>query len=175
MRRTIGLLVTLALGLLVVPLAAGAPPGKMPRIGVLALGPPPVSPNWKAHSPFVQELRMFGWTEGQIIIPEYRWAEGQASRLSPLAAELVRLPVHDPEGHLQDHGRQSKTARRWSRHSGSIWNFPAPPAGAWRSSHSVHGDSHPYQGHCDIAYLWLKHSAESPLCHARKPHPMVFF
>jgi putative ABC transport system substrate-binding protein len=41
----------------------------------------------------VQELRTLGWREGQNILLEYRWAEGQASRLPPLADELVRLPV----------------------------------------------------------------------------------
>jgi putative ABC transport system substrate-binding protein len=70
-----------------------APSGQTPRIGVLALGSPPAAPDWKARSPFVQELRALGWLEGQNIVLEYRWAEGQASRLSALAAELVRLPV----------------------------------------------------------------------------------
>ena len=90
----VGCIVTLTLSLLATPLTAAAPPpGKMPRIGVLALGSPPISPDWKARSPFFQELRKLGWLEGQNIVLEYRWAEGQASRLSPLAAELVRLPV----------------------------------------------------------------------------------
>jgi hypothetical protein len=92
-RRTIGIIVTLALLYLVVPLTAAAPPGQIPRIGVLALGSPPASPDWKARSPFVQELRTLGWLDGQNIVLEYRWAEGQPNRLSPLAAELVRLPV----------------------------------------------------------------------------------
>jgi putative tryptophan/tyrosine transport system substrate-binding protein len=92
-RHTIVLLVTLALVLLAASLTAAAPPGKMPRIGVLAFGSPPVSANWKARSPFFQELRKLGWLEGQNITLEYRWAEGQASRLPPLAAELIRLPV----------------------------------------------------------------------------------
>jgi ABC-type uncharacterized transport system substrate-binding protein len=93
MRRPFGLILTLALGLLVAPLTAAAPPGKLPRIGVLALGPPPAAPDWKARSHFVQELHTLGWLEGQNIVLEYRWAEGQLSRLSTLAAELVRLPV----------------------------------------------------------------------------------
>jgi len=90
----IGLLVTFALGLLVAPLAATAPPpGKMPRIGVLELGAPPASPDWKAHSLLLQNLRKLGWLEGQNLVLEYRWANGQPSRLSSHAAELVRLPV----------------------------------------------------------------------------------
>src|SRR5262249_22192974 len=92
--RRMMLRVTLALGLLVAPLAATTPaPGQMPRIGVLELGSPPASPDWKARSLFLQELRTLGWLEGQDLVLEYRWAEGQPSRLAALAAELVRLPV----------------------------------------------------------------------------------
>ena len=88
------LLVTFALVLLVAPLAAEAQPlGKVPRIGVLELGTPPASPDWKAHSLLLQNLRKLGWLEGQNLVMEYRWANGQPSRLSSLAAELVRLPV----------------------------------------------------------------------------------
>jgi putative ABC transport system substrate-binding protein len=88
------LLVILALSLLVAPLAAEAQPlGKVPRIGVLELGTPPASPDWKAHSLLLQNLRKLGWLEGQNLVMEYRWANGQPSRLSSLAAELVRLPV----------------------------------------------------------------------------------
>jgi putative ABC transport system substrate-binding protein len=88
------LLVTLALGLLGAPLAATTPaPGQMLRIGVLELGSPPASPDWKARSLFLQELRTLGWLEGRDLVLEYRWAEGQPSRLAALAAELVRLPV----------------------------------------------------------------------------------
>jgi len=91
--NAIALLIALALSLLVAPLTPAAPPGNLPRIGVLVLGHPPTAPDWKAHSPFEQELRTLGWLEGQNIILEYRWAEWQASRLPPLADELVRLPV----------------------------------------------------------------------------------
>jgi putative tryptophan/tyrosine transport system substrate-binding protein len=93
MRRTLGLLITLALSCFWSSLAAAAPPGQMPRVGVLAVGSPPAAPDWKARSPFVQELRTLGWVEGQNLVLEYRWAEGQPHRVSPLAAELVRLPV----------------------------------------------------------------------------------
>jgi putative tryptophan/tyrosine transport system substrate-binding protein len=88
------LLVILALSLLVAPLAAEAQLlGKVPRIGVLELGTPPASPAWIAHSLLWQNLRQLGWLEGQNLVMEYRWANGQPSRLSSLAAELVRLPV----------------------------------------------------------------------------------
>jgi putative tryptophan/tyrosine transport system substrate-binding protein len=92
-RRTLGLLITLVLSCFWSSLTAAAPPGRMPRIGMLVPGSPPVSPDWKARSPFFQELRKLGWMEGENIVVEFRWARGQASQLSPLAAELVELPV----------------------------------------------------------------------------------
>jgi putative tryptophan/tyrosine transport system substrate-binding protein len=91
-RRTLGLLITLALSFLWSALTAAAP-GQLPRIGVLALGSPPASPHWKTRSAFFQELHTLGWLEGRNLVLEYRWAEGQPSRLAPLVAELVRLPV----------------------------------------------------------------------------------
>ena len=39
-------------------------------------------------------LRAFGYTEGQNIMIEARWADGRIERLPLLAAELVRLPVN---------------------------------------------------------------------------------
>jgi putative ABC transport system substrate-binding protein len=91
---SLGLSVILLLGLCAAPLDdAAPPPGTMPRIGVLGLGSAPASPDGKTRTLLVQELRTRGWLEGQNIVLEYRWAEGQPGRLSMLAAELVRLPV----------------------------------------------------------------------------------
>lgn len=42
---------------------------------------------------FRQGLRELGWTEGQTLTIEYRWAYGDAQRVPALAAELVRLKV----------------------------------------------------------------------------------
>jgi putative ABC transport system substrate-binding protein len=93
MRRLIGLLVTLALGLLVAPLIAATPPGKhIPTIGVLFLGPPPASPDWQQQFVFLRELRTLGWIEGQNIHLAYRWGASRA-RLPGLAAELVQRQV----------------------------------------------------------------------------------
>src|SRR5262249_61530676 len=91
-RRTIGLLVTLALGLLVAPHAADAQrPAKVSQIGYLDGN----SPFEVAHlvTAFRQGLRALGYVEGQNITIEERYAEGQRERLPALAAELVRLPV----------------------------------------------------------------------------------
>jgi putative tryptophan/tyrosine transport system substrate-binding protein len=92
-RRALGLLITLVLSFSWSWLTAAAPPGQMPRVGMLASGSPPAAPDWKARSPFLQELRTLGWVDGQNLVLEYRWAEGQPHRVPPLVAELVRLPV----------------------------------------------------------------------------------
>jgi putative ABC transport system substrate-binding protein len=42
---------------------------------------------------FRQALRELGYVEGQNLVIEYRWAEGQPERLPDLAADLVRLQV----------------------------------------------------------------------------------
>src|SRR5713226_7952533 len=87
------LLLTLALSLLVAPLAARAQPaGKIPRIGVLAPGSPPAEPGRGLHT-FLQALRDLGYIEGQTMALEIRWAENQPERYPDLAAELVQLPV----------------------------------------------------------------------------------
>ncbi len=84
--RAVGLIVTLALGILWAPLAADAQPtGKVFRIGLLgnAYTPP--------YDAFRQGLRELGYVEGQNIAIERRYSEGRAERLPDLAAELVRL------------------------------------------------------------------------------------
>jgi putative ABC transport system substrate-binding protein len=93
-RRTIGLLVIFALSFLATPFVATAQPrANVPRIGWLAFGFPPPDASLQRLSFFLQGLRELGWVEGQNIIVEFRWARGQTSQLSPLAAELVQLPV----------------------------------------------------------------------------------
>jgi ABC transporter substrate binding protein len=85
-RRRIELLVTLVLGLLMVPLLAEVQtPPKIPRLGILE-----DAPNWGA---FRQGLRDLGYVESQNIALEWRVAEGNPDRLAEAAAELVRLPV----------------------------------------------------------------------------------
>jgi ABC-type uncharacterized transport system substrate-binding protein len=92
-RRTIGFLVTLALGLLAVSLAAdGQLPMKAPRVGVLSPQHSTESPTVQ-REPFAQGLRALGWEPGTSLLIEHRYAEGEVDRLPALAAELVRLPV----------------------------------------------------------------------------------
>ncbi len=95
-RRTIGLLVTLALTVLVAPLQADAQqPTKVYHVGRLSSGSPPeVSPFvYRTAEAFRHGLRALGYVEGQNLALTWRFAEGRLERLPALAAELVRLPV----------------------------------------------------------------------------------
>ena len=72
------------------PLAARAQQrGKLFRIGYLGISSPSLEPHYVEA--FRQKLRELGHVDGESIVIEYRWAEGQDSRLPKLAAELVRL------------------------------------------------------------------------------------
>jgi putative ABC transport system substrate-binding protein len=91
-RRTIGLLVTLALAILVALLAPEAQPAaKVWRLGFLSGEPPTES--LPVVVPFFDRLRTLGYVEGQNLTIERRWAEPRAHRLPDLAAELVQLRV----------------------------------------------------------------------------------
>jgi len=64
---------------------------KIARIGFLA---PATQTGYQHYTDaFLQGLRELGYVEGQNIVIEYRWAEGNFERLPELAAELVRLKV----------------------------------------------------------------------------------
>jgi putative ABC transport system substrate-binding protein len=86
----VGSIVTLLLSLLTVPLAAAAQPlGKVYRIGFLATAPLPAHV-WEA---LLDGLRERGYIEGQNLVFERRFSEGNAERFPEFAAELVRLKV----------------------------------------------------------------------------------
>jgi putative tryptophan/tyrosine transport system substrate-binding protein len=68
-RRTIGLLVTLALGLLVAPLIAATPPGKIWRIGLFHVGLDHVPP-WL--DVLREELHVLGYEEGENLHWDWR-------------------------------------------------------------------------------------------------------
>jgi putative tryptophan/tyrosine transport system substrate-binding protein len=92
-RRTIGLLVTLALSLLVVPLAAEArQAGKVPRLGILFPAELPSSEE-PSFAAFRQALRDLGYVDGQTVALEYRYGLGRIERFPELVAELIRLQV----------------------------------------------------------------------------------
>src|SRR5215467_7239058 len=99
--RTVAIIVTLSLSLLVTAAAAEEPPrGRIPRLGVLTPGspPPPLGDtSWFARTStplgLLQGLRELGYVAGQTITIEARYAERHVERLPALAAELVRLQV----------------------------------------------------------------------------------
>jgi len=64
---------------------------KIPRIGYLS-GSDPASESTRTEA-IRMALRELGYTEGQNIAIEYRYAEGKVDRFAELAAELVGLKV----------------------------------------------------------------------------------
>jgi hypothetical protein len=47
---------------------------------------------------FATELQQLGWTEGQNIRIDQRWANGDVARLQPLAEELVSMKTSNISG-----------------------------------------------------------------------------
>src|SRR5262249_11501434 len=83
---------TLAGSLFIAPWYGNAQPvTKVHRIGFLGSGSAAGDP--RTREAFREGLRGLGWAEGQNLVIEYRFAEGQSDRLRDLAAELVRLKV----------------------------------------------------------------------------------
>ena len=63
----------------------------MPVIGVLSSGP--VDSPTNRLSAFHQGLQQAGFTEGENVMIEYRWAQGHLERLPSLVMDLVRRQV----------------------------------------------------------------------------------
>ncbi len=83
---------TMTGGLLTAPLTAGAQQAaKVYRLGVLSLGSS--SSGDIGREAFVQRLRELGWSVGNNVMFEARYAEGKVDRLPGLAAELAQLKV----------------------------------------------------------------------------------
>jgi putative tryptophan/tyrosine transport system substrate-binding protein len=111
MRHRIGRRRFLTLGTAFVALrvtASAQTAGGVHRIGVLGVTSP------KVHGRFVDAFREGlterGYVEGKNLMIEYRWAEGNYSRLPELAAELTRLPVDLILTHGTPGGRAAKAA-----------------------------------------------------------------
>jgi ABC-type uncharacterized transport system substrate-binding protein len=87
---------TLTPGLILLILAAANPANAQPaaklwRIGWLSAFAAPEEASWREA--FRRGLQDHGLTEGQNVIVESRWAEGQYARLPDQAADLVRQRV----------------------------------------------------------------------------------
>ena len=90
--RVIGLAVVLTLGLSLAPVTAdGQQAEKVWRIGFMS----PYSAEYDKSNlaGLKQGLRDLGYVEGQNIVLEQRYADGQLARLPELASELIRLKV----------------------------------------------------------------------------------
>jgi putative ABC transport system substrate-binding protein len=87
-RQIIGLIGSLAMAILGVPLAADAQrPAYVPRVGFLDAGDPGPSTGFR------QGLQALGYVEGQNVILEWRSWEGRPARAPDLIAELVHRKV----------------------------------------------------------------------------------
>jgi putative ABC transport system substrate-binding protein len=83
------LTVALALVLLVVPAAAGAQAGNIPRVGLSVAG---TSPSTFVEA-FRKGLRELGYIEGTSIALDVRYAEGRPERFPAIMNEFVQLNV----------------------------------------------------------------------------------
>ncbi|HSX81514.1 MAG TPA: ABC transporter substrate-binding protein, partial [Candidatus Saccharimonadia bacterium] len=91
-RKTVQLIEMLVFGLLTAPCAAHAQPAtKVYRIGYVKIGTAAATPSW--DEAFKQRLQELGYTEGQDLVIEARFANGQVERIPALVAEVVRLQV----------------------------------------------------------------------------------
>jgi putative ABC transport system substrate-binding protein len=88
----VGLIVTLALGILAALLVPDAQPArKVYRIGLLNISSATV--NARPFEVFTQPLGALGYIEGQHVTIERRYADGRPERLPALAAALAALNV----------------------------------------------------------------------------------
>jgi putative ABC transport system substrate-binding protein len=82
------LAITLTIGLLAAPLAAEAQgSGRVPRVGTLG--------HHRTHltEVFERALKDLGYEDGKNIVIEWRWQQGDPTRLPEFVADLVRLKV----------------------------------------------------------------------------------
>ena len=104
------------------PFAANAQQAAMPVIGFLNGASP------EKYEPFVnaflQGLRETGFTEGQNVIIEYRWADGQYDRFPEMVRDLIRrqvavIAVNTPAARIAKQAATPKVDKRmrskWSR------------------------------------------------------------
>src|SRR5215510_8452765 len=89
--RRIGLAVVLAVNLALAPLPAQGQQARVPSVGYL--GNSSASLETDLLEAFRRGLLELGYTEGQNIIIEYRWAEGRYDRFPALVSDLVRIKV----------------------------------------------------------------------------------
>jgi putative ABC transport system substrate-binding protein len=92
MKRKITVLTLCAMLLALCSFAEAQQPRKLPRIGYLVTAGDPGSSD-SPDKAFREGLRDLGYLEGENILIEYRYLEGQRDRIPSLVAELVQLKV----------------------------------------------------------------------------------
>ena len=85
---------------------------KVPQIGYLAALPRSAPVFQQNRQAFLDGMRDHGYTEGQTIAIEWRFAEGRPERLPDLADELVRLKVNLIVAEATAASRAAKQATR---------------------------------------------------------------
>ena len=122
-RRTfIGSVVT---GILTASRAAEAQQaGKVYRIGYLSA--PTRASVEQGLQAFLRTLRELGWIEGQNLVIEYRWADGNIERLPSLATELVTQKV---DLIVAPAGTAALAAKKATSSIPIVMIFPADPVG----------------------------------------------
>ncbi|TMH46304.1 MAG: ABC transporter substrate-binding protein [Betaproteobacteria bacterium] len=90
-RRNAGLALLALLAAGAAPVSVRAQQAGVYRVGYLST--PTRESVERGLDAFLRKLRELGWVEGQNLVIEYRWAEGNVERLPDLAAELVRRKV----------------------------------------------------------------------------------
>jgi putative ABC transport system substrate-binding protein len=115
-----------ALMLIAAPCVIEAQPaGKVWRVGFLGSVSP--AANKERVDAFKDGLRALGYVEGRNIVIEYRWAEGDYSRLPKLAKELV---ARKPDLIVSTGGRPSMMALREATSSIPVVFIGAEPVAA---------------------------------------------
>ena len=110
--RLIWLAVVLVLSLLALLAAEAQQAGKVPQIGYLAVLPRSAPLFQQNRQAFLEGMREHGYTEGQTIAIEWRFADGRPERLPELADELVRLKVNLIVAEATAASRAAKQATR---------------------------------------------------------------
>ena len=108
----IGLAFVLVVSLLALLAAEAQQAGKVPQIGYLAVLPRSAPLFQQNRQAFPEGMREHGYTEGQTIAIEWRFAEGRPERLPDLADELVRLKVNLIVAEATAASRAAKQATR---------------------------------------------------------------
>src|SRR5262245_33684037 len=69
------------------PLAVAAQPTSLRKVGFLGANTPATAGH--LAEAFVKRLQELGWSEGNNLAIEYRWAAGQTAKFQELTQELV--------------------------------------------------------------------------------------